>query len=246
MCGAPYRNERQNLRVTNIVLGVVSAAFVIIRIVYKLGFSVSELGWDDYLIVLTLLVGVPGTIITDLHTLPNGMGRDIWTVPFDQITEFTRWFYVMENLYFADLTLIKLTMLAFFLRIFPARNVRRTIWFTIVFTSLWGAGTLLTGVFQCTPIRYNWLRWNGEHEGKCLDINALGWSNAAISIALDIWMLAIPLFQVFKLKMSWQKKFSVAIMFMVGTLYVSKNFFFPPKPNIMQSLTKIIVSQPCP
>ena len=29
-----------------------------------------------------------------------------------------------------------------------------------------------------------------------MDINALGWANAGISIALDIWMLALPMTQI--------------------------------------------------
>ena len=67
-----------------------------------------------------------------------------------------------------------------------------------------------------------WWRWDGEHkDGKCVDINALGWANAAISIALDAWMLVLPLWQVSLLKLAWKKKLSVALMFFVGTLYVS-------------------------
>ncbi|KAF2636236.1 hypothetical protein P280DRAFT_409992 [Massarina eburnea CBS 473.64] len=215
-CHAPIRSQVKTLRVTNITMGVVSAASVIARLLYKAVFSVAELGWDDYLIVATLLVGIPQTIITDLGTTPNGIGRDVWTVSFHQITEFGRFFYVMEVLYFSVLTLLKLTLLVFFLRIFPAQRVRRILWGTIIFTACWGIATTLAAILQCKPIRYNWTRWDNEHEGQCLNINALAWSNAGISIALDIWMLVIPLWQVFKLKMSWRKKISVSLMFLVG------------------------------
>ncbi|KAM0343813.1 hypothetical protein ACHAPU_008243 [Fusarium lateritium] len=34
---------------------------------------------------------------------------------------------------------------------------------------------------------------------------------------MDFWMLAIPLLQLFKLQMKWQRKVAVAIMFLVGT-----------------------------
>jgi hypothetical protein len=49
-------------------------------------------------------------------------------------------------------------------------------------------------------------------------VNALGWSNAAISIVLDAWMLGLPMSQVVKLKLHWKKKIGVAMMFVVGTL----------------------------
>ncbi|KAF1959237.1 hypothetical protein CC80DRAFT_585579 [Byssothecium circinans] len=216
-CRAPVRSQTKTIRITNITLGVISALCVLARIVYKTAFSMAELGWDDYAIVATLLAGIPQTVITDLKTSPNGLGKDVWTVPFDNITEFALWFFVMEALYFLILTLLKLTLLLFFLRIFPTPKAKRLIWGTIVFVACWGTASVFAGIFQCSPIRYNWLRWDGEHEGECLNINALAWSNAAISIALDIWMLALPLWQVFQLKMSQKKKISVALMFLVGT-----------------------------
>ena len=42
-------------------------------------------------------------------------------------------------------------------------------------------------------------------------------ARAAVSIALDVWMLAIPLAQLPGLKLHWKKKVSVGLMFFVGT-----------------------------
>lgn len=42
-------------------------------------------------------------------------------------------------------------------------------------------------------------------------------TRAAVSIALDVWMLAIPLSQLPALKLHWKKKVSVGLMFFVGT-----------------------------
>jgi hypothetical protein len=49
-------------------------------------------------------------------------------------------------------------------------------------------------------------------------VNGLAWSNAAISIVLDGWMLALPISQLFGLQLHWKKKIGVAMMFVVGTL----------------------------
>ena len=216
-CGAPVRSQVTTVRVTNIVLGSISAVCVILRTVYMIFWSAAEIGWDDFLIIAVLIVGVPQTIITDRGTTANGLGRDIWTVPPENITTFLRYFFVMEVLYFFILMLLKLTLLFFFLRIFPARKMRHIIWATITFTLLWGMACIIAAIFQCNPISFSWDRWDGEHKGQCVDINALGWSNAAISIVLDVWMLALPLYQVFQLKLSWKKKISVTLMFCVGT-----------------------------
>lgn len=51
-----------------------------------------------------------------------------------------------------------------------------------------------------------------------LNANAIGWANAAISVALDVWMLAVPLWNLKRLNLHWKKKVGVAAMFVVGTL----------------------------
>lgn len=207
------------LKLTNIILGVISAACVVIRLVYKSVFTASELGWDDYMILATVVCGIPSTIVQDIGTIGHGLGKDVWTLSFSTITAFVKWFYVIEVLYFFNVAMLKISLLFFFMRIFPAKEVRRLIWATIAFDVMFGLAFIFAAIFQCRPISHYWERWDGEHsDGQCVNINAIGWANAAISIGLDIWMLALPLWQVSKLKLAWKKKISVALMFFVGTL----------------------------
>lgn len=124
----------------------------------------------------------------------------------------------MEALYFSQVAELKLSLLFFYLRIFPGGMVRRLIWATVGFDALFGLGFLCLTLFQCWPIDFYWTGWDGEHQGVCLDSNRIGWANAAISIALDVWMLALPLSQLPSLQLHWKKKVGVGIMFVVGTL----------------------------
>ncbi|KAI8940037.1 hypothetical protein NX059_003759 [Plenodomus lindquistii] len=183
---------------------------------YQAFFSTWAFGWDDYTVLAGWLSGVPSVIIIDRGALPSGLGRDIWTLPWSQITDFVRWLYVLEVLYVVQVTLLKLTLLMFFLRIFPTTGTRRVVWATIAFTIAWGFTFTIAVIFQCWPISYFWTSWDEASSGKCIDINALGWSQAIISIVLDVWMLCVPLYVVCHLQMSWRKKASVAVMFGVG------------------------------
>ncbi|ORX92397.1 hypothetical protein BCR34DRAFT_258352 [Clohesyomyces aquaticus] len=216
-CGAPVRDKSGPYITVSITLGVISAASVLVRLVYKTVLTMGELGLDDCFVAIALLDGIPSTIINVRGMAANGLGKDIWTLSFPTITRFIRWFYVLEVLYFSQVSLLKMSMLFFYLRIFPAKPIRRLIWGTVVFNALFGLSFVLIAIFQCQPISYYWNSWDAEHSGKCIDINALGWTNASISIALDIWMLAIPLSQLVTLKMAWRKKVGVALMFCVGT-----------------------------
>ncbi|KAL6159828.1 hypothetical protein ACJBU6_02247 [Exserohilum turcicum] len=217
VCHAPIRYSGENARVSNIILAVVTAVCALTRLVYKAIVSAGELGYDDYSVLAAVICGVPSVIIIDRFSVPNGLGRDVWTVSFDQITEFVKYLYVLEILYFLQVALLKLTLLFFFLRIFPKTITKRLLWATVAVNCLSGVAFVFVAIFQCNPISSYWTRWDGEGTGKCININALAWSNAIISIVLDIWMLALPLHQVFQLQLSWRKKLGVAIMFCVGT-----------------------------
>lgn len=107
--------------------------------------------------------------------------------------------------------------LFFFLRIFTTTNSKRVIFGTMAVTAMWGVASTLVGLFQCWPISYNWV-WDGSPGGKCVDKNAILIANAVISIVLDVWILAIPLWKLRHLNVSGSKKFGVALMFLTGGL----------------------------
>ena len=217
LCNAPIRSIGEEIRVSNIILSVVTAFCALARITYKAVFSIGELGLDDYAVIAAIIAGVPSVIVVDRGIVPNGLGMDVWVVPYDKITNFVRYLYALEVLYFLQIALIKLTLLFFFLRIFPTRLTRRLLWATVAFNGLYGLSFVITAIFQCRPISFYWTSWDKERPGNCVNINALAWSNAIISIILDIWMLVLPLYEIFHLQLSWRKKISVAIMFFVGT-----------------------------
>jgi hypothetical protein len=112
LCAQKPRDTSAELKRTNIALMVVSATFVLSRLAQKL-FTRAEvrMALDDYLILATLLVGQPSTILIDRGLIPNGLGRDVWTLNFDQVTEFGKYFYWVEICYFAQLSVLKLTFL---------------------------------------------------------------------------------------------------------------------------------------
>jgi len=122
-------------------------------------------------------------------------------------------------LYIFILAVIKTSILFFYLRIFPDRIFRRFLWGTQVFNMLLGAAFLVAGLFQCTPMSYFWDGWDGEHLGYCFNFNAMGWAHAAVNIALDVWMLALPATQIYDMNIPGHKKVQILLMFGFGVLY---------------------------
>ena len=196
---------------------VMAAAFIVVRFAYKILVARLDIGYDDWAVLATFISALPSAVITVYGTVKHGLGQDIWTLRPTEITEMLKFFYIMASLYFTQVMLLKLSLTFFYIRVFPSTRVQRLLWGTVLFTTLWGFSFVIVAIFQCRPISYFWKKWDGLHDGSCLDINAITASNAGINIALDFWILGIPLWQLWDLKLHWKKKVGVALMFCVGT-----------------------------
>ncbi|KAF2451836.1 hypothetical protein P171DRAFT_12575 [Karstenula rhodostoma CBS 690.94] len=145
-----------------------------------------------------------------------GMGKDIWFVPFNNITEILEIFYFTELLYLTAIALTKISILLFYLRIFPHQGLRRIIYFTIVLCVLYIIGFVTATALQCLPVRQAWERWDGEHAGTCTNLNAIAWLSAGINILLDLIVIILPMREVTKLSMSRRRRFGIMLMFLIG------------------------------
>ncbi|KAK3296402.1 uncharacterized protein B0H64DRAFT_321862 [Chaetomium fimeti] len=215
-CGQPVRDRSHELVREAIAMLVTTVVVVASRIVFKLRARGQTIWWDDYAIVFLLLFGgIPSMCLTIAVLAPAGLGRDMWAVPLENIDRIFKFSFVSAVLYLPQVAALKLTFLFFYLRIFPGRRTRQFIWGTIVFSCLFGLVFFLLGIFQCWPVQYWWV-WDGSPGGKCVSKDGVQLSSAVISIVLDVWMMAIPLWNVRRLNLHWKKKLGVAAMFGVG------------------------------
>jgi hypothetical protein len=120
-----------------------------------------------------------------------------------------------------------MTFLYVYLRVFSSPTFRQVTYGTIIFVFFAAVSNTAVNTFQCRPVSYAWTKWDGKHEGHCLNMNAQAWANAAISIALDIWIIGLPLQQVVGLSWDWRKKWQAMAMFSIGLLYVSSSTHNP-------------------
>ena len=199
-------------------MAIFAGALVAIRFVTMLRVVKLKLWLDDWLILVAMTSMIPSAFINVFGLARHGLGRDIWTLQPGEITKVLMYFHTMAWLYFLDTTLIKLSMISFYLRLFPSPGTKRLLWGTFALTSLWGTSFVLVAIFQCRPIAHFWRKWDGNYEGSCLNANAIAWSNAATNIALDVWILIVPLWKLRPLQMHWKKKCGVGFMFILGAL----------------------------
>jgi hypothetical protein len=150
----------------------------------------------------------------------NGLGRDIWTLQPQQITNVLRFYYLGEIFYVVALGVSKISILFFYLRVFPSKTFRTLTYSVMGLSVAYTIAFFFATTFQCVPISHAWTQWDGLHEGKCNDIHLQGWIAAAINIALDTIVMILPLRHLAILNMSLKKKLMVMAMFSVGIFVI--------------------------
>jgi hypothetical protein len=172
----------------------------------------------------------------------NGLGKHIWDVSITKIPKIFRLcmnprpcekvyvltgvplrdlVYVDESLYLAIILLTKVSLLLFYLRIFPRRGFQNITRLVLVFVICSGIVILFLQIFQCLPVAYNWDK--SISDGRCLNVNALTYTHAGISIFQDIVILVLPISELATLKLGRQQKLGLFFVFQVGALYATEH-----------------------
>ena len=111
------------------------------------------------------------------------------------------------------ITFAKLSILAFFRRLFPVRTMNIATLAVGAFVAAYGIATLLVAIFQCRPVSK---AWNLNTPGDCIQL--MLWSQAVSipNIVSDVVLIALPLQQVWKLQTGIAQKIGLSIAFGLG------------------------------
>lgn len=114
--------------------------------------------------------------------------------------------------------MFKVSLLCFILRIFPTKHLRIGAYVGLALSVAYGIAFFFATLFQCSPVSMAWNFWDEESPGRCNDIKMQAWMLAGLNIVLDVYILVLPLYEVWKLKMGMAKKLMLVFMFSLGIL----------------------------
>jgi hypothetical protein len=98
------------------------------------------------------------------------------------------------------------------------RRIRAITTGLIVFTIVWGIGSIIAIVFQCWPVQYFWTK---SVEGTCISGQmSLYMAMGSLSLVEDVALLLLPIVVVWRLQLIPRQKIQLTLLFSVGTLYV--------------------------
>ncbi|KAI0112262.1 hypothetical protein GGR51DRAFT_557444 [Nemania sp. FL0031] len=216
-CGVPIGDISSTLVGIAASFGSLAMLLFFLRIFDRVLIMKVPLGLDDYWLTLGVILGSVLNFIC-YPMAEHGLGKDIWTLSFPDISFTLELLYIAEIFYFPSEMFTQLSILAFYRRVFAKSSsiTQKGSIVLMVFVVLFGTANTLTIIFQCTPVSFFWTGWTGETTGTCIDINSFSWARAAIEIAVDIAILSLPLRDIVRLQLSWRKKAQVLFVFILG------------------------------
>ncbi|KAI8933501.1 hypothetical protein NX059_009238 [Plenodomus lindquistii] len=218
-CGAPVRYSGDKFIIVGTTGGIVAIVIYLLRLCASIGKRGRKLSWDDLTMGVVVVLSVPPAVFIP-YLVNNGLGRDIWTLKDYQITNVLYYYFLGEIFYVTALGISKLSILFFYLRVFPAKDFRMKIHAVMGVCVAYTVAFFFATTLQCIPVSMAWNQWDGLHKGRCNDIHLQGWIAAGINIVLDAWVMILPLNNLAKLNMKLKQKLMVMSMFSVGIIVV--------------------------
>ncbi|EMR89429.1 hypothetical protein ACHAP3_002422 [Botrytis cinerea] len=211
MCSAPVRDRRKDGEYIGVIGGCVALLAFFGRLLAT-ALKVRQWGMDDWAMCAVVALATPPTVFSVILA-NNGLGKDMWTLTADEITNVLFYYILGECFYLAAMAMTKVTFCLLFLRVFREKPFIYYVWGTLGLSAAYGVSFVVATIFQCWPISYGWNQWDGLHTGTCNNINLQGWLSSILNIVLDIIVIGLPLNKLSKLVMSPTKKITIMFMF---------------------------------
>ncbi|KAK8091707.1 hypothetical protein PG997_002068 [Apiospora hydei] len=178
---------------------------------------VRQLGWDDFFVVaaMALLFAEMMIIVPEVH---YGAGRHFQYIqPPEHVAIGLHLNFATQPMCLVALTLTKVSVGVFLVRLVPTKNYRVFIHAIIAFTVLSSTAGFLTVFFQCRPLSFNWD--NTVPGGKCIparDLKIATYFNSILSAATDLIFALLPIPMLINVQLNWKAKSAIIGILSLG------------------------------
>ncbi|MCJ1309425.1 hypothetical protein MMC25_003084 [Agyrium rufum] len=195
----------------------VASTFVSLRFYTRIKYS-KKVYLDDWIILFTLILMIVSASLWTVYSLRDG-GRHVYYLTPAQQSETTKFNWISQGPAIMAVGFGKISVGVFLLRILGPDDKwqRLTLYFVMITSFITASGALLVSYIQCSPVSK---LWNPFEEGHCWapDVQVdLALFFASYLTAMDFALATIPIWIVWNLHLSKNKKIGLAILLGCGS-----------------------------
>ncbi|RPB01125.1 hypothetical protein L873DRAFT_1735260 [Choiromyces venosus 120613-1] len=198
---------------------LVVLVFVVVCLrVYSRVWIRKAFGLDDWIILPAALASIGLAATTLLATIRYGWGAHIWDLSLETVETSLLLSWVSELIFTWSISLTKLSLCAFYLRLLGPANPfeRKIIYIVIGIVFLWWGGFTAAIIAQCNPVQAVWLiNYPG---GGCVDRKVGIALHAGVDLLTGGAIYVLPIPTVLSLGMEKRKKWLLVGIFALGGL----------------------------
>ncbi|KAJ5370971.1 uncharacterized protein N7496_007063 [Penicillium cataractarum] len=177
-------------------------------------FVVRSFRVDDYLMIFAAILSCVLTGVT-LDMLNYGLGKHMWDVSLARFSPmFSLLNLIAAIIYCAATGFTKVSVLVFYLRIFPSRNFHIAVWSIVFIAAGYSFASILANIFSCNPIAKSWD--SSITTGSCMNRPVFYFANAGLGIFTDFATVAVPIPWLRRLQMPIRQKIAVGGILAMG------------------------------
>ncbi|KAL2289818.1 hypothetical protein FJTKL_01129 [Diaporthe vaccinii] len=198
---------------TAIVLFVVQTLVFMPRIV-TLSFGLGQWYKDDISCVVAYILLIAQFVLCVLEGV-IGCYVHLWDLDFEKLPQFYKINFARAQLYAITLAVTKMSILFFYQRIFEGQKVQRVLWAAQFFNISLAVAYFIAQCFVSQPL---YCEWTFDQGPECTYHDVFDGSGAysALNAALDLWMVLVAAFLIWKLQMKVTKRLGVIAIFATG------------------------------
>ncbi|KAI9790487.1 MAG: hypothetical protein M1833_001926 [Piccolia ochrophora] len=212
-----YEDKSQNFIAAFTTTLILAALAVLMRVLSRT-LTKAQLKWDDYTIMVSLVLTSGNTVARVFQTY-NGGGRHTIVVSPEQFVNYIQATWAASLTHLTVMFVTKASILLFYRRIFTLHDR----WFAWGYYLAHGynlcvfLSSFLSTLFQCQPMAFN---WNKTLSGSCIDFHTFAIASSVLNLLADIFILTLPLGPVRKLHAARRQKLAIAGIFLLGGFVV--------------------------
>ncbi|KAI1328237.1 hypothetical protein F5Y16DRAFT_163225 [Xylariaceae sp. FL0255] len=210
-----------------VTLAAVTVSLICILLRLHVRFNVVKApGWDDALVILYLFT-ITVVSVTLLVAVHYGLGQHFLQLDDWQVVGYLKTFYAGNAAYTLSTTLIKLSLLCQYLRVFEAGTIRYRIAIGLmVLVLLWGTAYSILAFVPCSPVHDFWYN---PLNAKCWGFGAqyvapfvaTFTSHAASNMILDTTVFLLPVSLLSKDSTTGQTRRGLYCLFLLGSFTIA-------------------------
>ena len=181
------------------------------------------LWWDDWLILAALSIEWSLSAVLLYEATDLNFGRHVELMKQWQIVPFAKTLVAAQILYYSAQTLIKMSLLLLYHRLFSVNKQFRIALFVAgALTVMWWLASFWDTVFQCVPVQASW-----DHSiknARCQNIRDAALGTGISNLILDLLFLLLPVPMIWRLQVSRRIKVSLTGIFFLGGLYADRQY----------------------